>query len=194
MLPWPGSGTDISRVVAAGYAFVAAIFRKSAYLLDTHFKMTPAINAARHAKAPFHVHEYVHDPKAESYGEEAAVKLNLPLARVFKTLVVSLDGRELAVAVVPVSGMLDMKVCAAALGAKKCDMADRKAAERSTGYVLGGISPLGQKKRLRTVIDVSAQGFETVFVSAGRRGLEIELAPAELARLTGGVFATLSRG
>jgi len=194
MLPWPGSGTDISRVVAAGYAFVAAIFRKSAYLLDTHFKMTPAINTARQAKVPFHVHEYVHDPKAESYGEEAAVKLNLPLARVFKTLVVSLDGRELAVAVVPVSGMLDMKACAAALGAKKCDMADRKAVERSTGYVLGGISPLGQKKRLRTVIDVSAQGFETVFVSAGRRGLEIELAPAELARLTGGVFAALSRG
>jgi Cys-tRNA(Pro)/Cys-tRNA(Cys) deacylase len=194
MLPWPGSGTDISRVVAAGYAFVAAIFRKSASLLDTHFKMTPAITAARHAKAPFHVHEYVHDPKAESYGEEAAVKLNLPQARVFKTLVVSLDGRELAVAVVPVSGMLDMKACAAALGAKKCDMADRKAAERSTGYVLGGISPLGQKKRLRTVIDVSAQGFETMFVSAGRRGLEIELAPAELARLTGGVFAALSRG
>ncbi len=157
-------------------------------------KMTPAINAARQAKVPFQVHEYAHDPKAESYGEEAAVKLDLPPARVFKTLVVSLDGKELAVAVVPVSGMLDMKACAAALGAKKCDMAEHKAAERSTGYVLGGISPLGQKKRLRAVIDASARGFDTVFVSAGRRGLEIELAPADLARLTGGVFAALSRG
>jgi Cys-tRNA(Pro)/Cys-tRNA(Cys) deacylase len=155
--------------------------------------MTPAINAARAAKLPFQVHEYAHDPKAESYGEEAAVKLDLPPARVFKTLVVSLDGKELAVAVVPVSGMLDMKACAAALGAKKCDMAEGKAAERSTGYVLGGISPLGQRKRLPTVIDASARGFDTVFVSAGRRGLEIELAPADLARLTGGVFAALSR-
>jgi Cys-tRNA(Pro)/Cys-tRNA(Cys) deacylase len=145
------------------------------------------------AKLPFQVHEYAHDPKAESYGEEAAVKLDLPPARVFKTLVVSLDGKELAVAVVPVSGMLDMKACAAALGAKKCDMAEGKAAERSTGYVLGGISPLGQRKRLPTVIDASARGFDTVFVSAGRRGLEIELAPADLARLTGGVFAALSR-
>ena len=121
--------------------------------------MTPAINAAKHAKVPFNIHEYAHDPKAPSYGEEAAVKLGLPLERVFKTLVVSLDGKELAVAVVPVSGMLDMKHCAAALGGKKCDMAERKDAERSTGYVLGGISPLGQKKRLRTVIDESAQGF-----------------------------------
>jgi len=155
--------------------------------------MTPAINAAKQAKVPFHVHEYVHDPKAESYGEEAAVKLNLPLARVFKTLVVALDGKALAVAVVPVSGKLDMKACAAALGGKKCDMAAQRDAERSTGYVLGGISPLGQKKRLRTVIDASAQGFETMFVSAGRRGLEIELAPADLARLTAGVWADVSR-
>lgn len=155
--------------------------------------MTPAINAAKQAKVPFQVHEYVHDPKVESYGEEAAVKLALPLARVFKTLVVSLDGKAPAVAVVPVSGLLDMKHCAAALGAKKCEMAERKDAERSTGYVLGGISPLGQKKRLRTVIDESARGFGTLFVSAGRRGLEIELAPADLARLTGGVFAAVSR-
>jgi Cys-tRNA(Pro)/Cys-tRNA(Cys) deacylase len=155
--------------------------------------MTPAINAAKQAKVPFHVHEYVHDPKAESYGEEAAVKLDLPLARVFKTLVVALDGKDLAVAVVPVSGKLDLKACAAALGGKKCDMAAQKDAERATGYVLGGISPLGQRKRLRTVIDASAQGFGTVFVSAGRRGLEIELAPADLARLTGAVYADVGR-
>lgn len=155
--------------------------------------MTPAINAAKQARVPFQVHEYVHDPKAESYGEEAAVKLNLPLARVFKTLVVSLEGKGLAVAVVPVSGRLDLKHCAAALGAKKCDLAAHRDAERSTGYVLGGISPLGQKKRLPTVVDASARGYATVFVSAGRRGLEIELAPDDLARLTGAVFATVSR-
>lgn len=155
--------------------------------------MTPAINAAKQARVPFQVHEYVHDPKAESYGEEAAEKLNLPLAQVFKTLVVSLDGKGLAVAVVPVSGKLDMKACAAALGAKKSEMAARHDAERVTGYVLGGISPLGQKKRLPTVIDVSAREFETLFVSAGRRGLEIELSAADLARLTAGIFADVSR-
>lgn len=155
--------------------------------------MTPAINAAKQAKTPFQVHEYMHDPKAESYGEEAAVKLNLPLERVFKTLVVELDGKSLAVAVVPVSGKLDMKACAAALGGKKCEMAAQKDAERSTGYVLGGISPLGQKKRLPTLIDASAQGFITLFVSAGRRGLEIELAPDDLAKLTDAHFAAVSR-
>lgn len=167
---------------------------KMARFSSTRASMTPAINAAKQARLPFRVHEYVHDPKAESYGEEAAGKLGLPLARVFKTLVVSLDGKELAVAVVPVSGLLDLKHCAAALGAKKCDMAERKDAERATGYVLGGISPLGQKKRLRTVIDASAREFDTMFVSAGRRGLEIELAPADLARLTGAVFAAVGRG
>ncbi|MEW5787041.1 MAG: Cys-tRNA(Pro) deacylase [Pseudomonadota bacterium] len=153
--------------------------------------MTPAINAAKLARVTFTVHEYVHDPKAESYGEEAAEKLGLPLARVFKTLVVSAEGKGLAVAVVPVAGKLDMKACAAALGAKKCEMAAKKDAERSTGYVLGGISPLGQKKRLPTLVDGSAGSFGTVFVSAGRRGLEIELAPADLLRLTGGRFAPL---
>jgi Cys-tRNA(Pro)/Cys-tRNA(Cys) deacylase len=157
------------------------------------FFMTPAINAAKQARVPFHVHEYMHDPKAESYGEEAAVKLNLPLERVFKTLVVELDGKSLAVAVVPVSGKLDMKACAAALGGKKCEMAAQKDAERSTGYVLGGISPLGQKKRLPTLIDASAQGLSTLFVSAGRRGLEIELAPDDLVKLTAARFAEVSR-
>lgn len=155
--------------------------------------MTPAINAAKQAKVPFCIHEYLHDPKAESYGEEAAEKLDLPLQQVYKTLVVSLDGKTLAVAVVPVAGMLDMKHCAAALGGKKCEMATQKDAERATGYVLGGISPLGQKKRLRTVIDASAQQFATIFVSAGRRGLEIELAPADLAALTGATFAAVGR-
>ena len=145
--------------------------------------MTPAINAAKQARVPHRVHGYDHDRVAESYGEEAAEKLGLPFERVFKTLVVVVDGKQLAVAVVPVSGKLDMKHCAAALGGKKCEMAPQKDAERATGYVLGGISPLGQKKRLPTVIDASAQALATLFVSAGRRGLEIELAPEDLRRL-----------
>jgi Cys-tRNA(Pro)/Cys-tRNA(Cys) deacylase len=155
--------------------------------------MTPAINAAKQGNVQFRVHEYMHDPKAESYGEEAAEKLDLPLERVFKTLVVELDGKTLAVAVVPVAGKLDMKAGAAALGAKKCEMAARKDVERATGYLLGGISPLGQKKRLPTLIDISAKDFGTLFVSAGRRGLEIELAPDDLARLTGARFMAISR-
>ncbi|HNA29225.1 MAG TPA: Cys-tRNA(Pro) deacylase [Thiobacillaceae bacterium] len=155
--------------------------------------MTPAIHAAKRAALTFQVHAYVHDPRATAYGEEAATALGLPPERVFKTLVVSLEGSGLAVAVVPVSGLLDMKRCAAALGAKKCEMADKGDAERATGYVPGGISPLGQKRRLRTLIDASARAFPTLYVSAGRRGLEIELAPEDLARLTGGTFADISR-
>ena len=155
--------------------------------------MTPALQAAKQARIPHQMHAYDHDRAAESYGEEAAEKLGLPFERVFKTLVVLLDGKQLAVAVVPVSGMLDLKHCAAALGGKKCEMAPRKEAERATGYVLGGISPLGQKKRLPTVIDTSAQSLPTMFVSAGRRGLEIELAPEDLRRLTAGRFADLGR-
>lgn len=155
--------------------------------------MTPATNAAKQDKVPFCAHVYDHDPKAESYGEAAAVKPNLPLARVFKTLVVSPEGKALAVAVVPVPGMLHLKYCAAVLGAKMCDMAAHKDAERATGYVWGGISPLGQKKRLPTVIAASAKNFKTVYVSAGRHGLEIELAPDDLARLAGAVLAAVSR-
>ena len=155
--------------------------------------MTPAIHAAKRAALTFQVHAYVHDPRATAYGEEAATALGLPPERVFKTLVVSLEGSGLAVAVVPVSGLLDMKRCAAVLGAKKCEMADKGDAERATGYVPGGISPLGQKRRLRTLIDASARAFPTLYVSAGRRGLEIELAPEDLARLTGGTFADISR-
>ncbi|MGE4553946.1 MAG: Cys-tRNA(Pro) deacylase [Desulfovibrionaceae bacterium] len=154
--------------------------------------MTPAINAAKQARIPYTVHEYEHDPAARSYGEEAAEKTGIPPARVFKTLVADVGGRDLVVAVVPVSGQLDLKALAKALGVKKAAMADPRAVERSTGYVLGGVSPLGQKKRLATVIDASAQDFETMFVSAGRRGLEIELAPADLARLTGAAFAPIA--
>jgi Cys-tRNA(Pro)/Cys-tRNA(Cys) deacylase len=139
---------------------------------------TPAIAAAEKAGLAFAVHEYEHDPSADSYGLEAAEKVGVDPARVFKTLVVSLDG-TLAVACVPVELQLDLR----ALG-KRAELADRKRAEAATGYVLGGISPLGQRRKLPTLVDTSALTHETVFVSAGRRGLEIELAPAELVRLT----------
>jgi Cys-tRNA(Pro)/Cys-tRNA(Cys) deacylase len=143
-------------------------------------KGTRAIVAAERAGITFRVHEYAHDPKATSYGLEAATKLGLDPARVFKTLVADVDG-TLTVAIVPVGAQLDLK----ALG-KRVTMADVRQAERTTGYVTGGISPLGQRKRLPTVLDESALDFETIHVSAGRRGLEIELAPSDLLELTGG--------
>lgn len=159
--------------------------------------MTPAVTVAEKAGIRFTLHRYAHDPDAPSYGAEAAEKLNLPAERVFKTLVAStaLAGREtLAVAVVPVAGQLDLKRLAAALGGKKAVMADVAEAQRTTGYLVGGISPLGQKRRLPTVLDRSVGRFATVFVSAGRRGLEIELAPADLQRLTGAVVAPIAAG
>jgi Cys-tRNA(Pro)/Cys-tRNA(Cys) deacylase len=143
-------------------------------------KGTPAIVAAERAGISFTVHEYVHDAKAVSYGLEAAEKLGVDATRVFKTLVAEVD-RTLTVAIVPVEAKLDLR----ALG-KRVSMADPKLAERTTGYVTGGISPLGQRKQLPTVLDESALAFETIYVSAGRRGLEIELAPADLLALTGG--------
>lgn len=153
--------------------------------------MTPGIEVAKKAKVMHQVHEYSHDPASESYGLEAVEKLGVPAGQVFKTLVVSLDGRELAVGVVPVASMLSMKLIARALGAKKAAMALRTDVERATGYVLGGVSPLGQKKRLRTVIDSSATSHATIYVSAGRRGLEIELGPEDLRRLANGMFADI---
>lgn len=153
--------------------------------------MTPAINAAKKAKIRYTIHEYRHDPSADSYGMEAAEKLKVPAKQVFKTLVVSLDDRELAVAVIPVSSMLNMKFFARAAGVKKCVMAAAADVERTTGYVLGGVSPLGQKKRLRTIIDASAAPLASMFVSAGRRGLEIELSPPDLKNLTGASFAAI---
>lgn len=157
--------------------------------------MTPAITAANKAGVQVRVLRYEHDPAAASYGTEAAEKLGLPADRVFKTLIAHAvpGGREaLAVAMVPVSGSLDLKKLAAALGSKKAEMADADAAERATGYQVGGISPLGQKKRLATVLDESALRFETIYVSAGRRGLQIEIAPADLLKLTGGRTAPIS--
>ena len=153
--------------------------------------MTPGINLARKQKITHTVHEYTHDPDSESYGQEAADKLGVPASRVFKTLVVSLDNKTLAVAVLPVSGMLSMKQIARAAGAKKATMAPPADVERATGYVLGGVSPLGQKKRLKTIIDVSAADYDTVYISAGRRGLEIELSPDDLKKLTNAVLAEI---
>jgi len=153
--------------------------------------MTPAITLAKNSGIVHRVHDYIHDVASESYGLEAAEKLGVSPDRVFKTLVVSLDGDTLAVAVVPVSGMLGLKAMARAAGARKAAMAARADAERATGYVLGGISPLGQKRRLRTVIDTSALNHATVYVSAGRRGLEIELSPDDLGKLVDASFASI---
>ena len=141
--------------------------------------MTPAVVAAERAGISFTLHEYEHEAGA-AYGLEAAAKTGVDPARVFKTLVVAQDG-QLSVAIVPVAAQLDLRT----LG-KRAALADRAAAERATGYVLGGISPLGQRKRLPTLLDESALAFETIFVSAGRRGLEIELAPGDLLAQTGG--------
>ncbi|AQU81581.1 MULTISPECIES: Cys-tRNA(Pro) deacylase [unclassified Halomonas] len=154
--------------------------------------MTPAINSAKQAGIIFQLHEYHHDAAAHSYGLEAAEKLGVSVDQVFKTLVVKLDGKQLAVGVVPVNCQLGLKQIAKAAGAKKAMMAAPEEVERTTGYVLGGVSPLGQKKRLPTFIDASAQAFPTLYVSAGRRGLEIELSPNDLAALSQGRFAALS--
>ncbi|TWF94488.1 Cys-tRNA(Pro) deacylase [Saccharopolyspora dendranthemae] len=154
-------------------------------------KETPATALLNKKGVTHRVHAYDHDPRADSFGLEAAEALQQSPDRVFKTLVADVDG-NLTVGVVPVTGQLDLKALAAAAGGKKAKMAEIAAAERATGYVAGGISPLGQKKRLAVVIDTSAQAFDTIFCSAGRRGLEIELAPQDLADLLGATFAEIS--
>ncbi|MEU6843655.1 Cys-tRNA(Pro) deacylase [Streptomyces sp. NPDC046716] len=153
---------------------------------------TPATVALTAAGTAFTVHSYEHDPAHPSYGEEAAEAMGVSPDRVFKTLVADVDGR-LTVAVVPVAGQLDLKALAAAVGGKRAAMADPALAERTTGYVRGGISPLGQRKQLPTVIDASAAEHPTICVSGGRRGLEVELAAADLAALTGAVLAPVGR-
>lgn len=153
-------------------------------------KGTPATVVVARAKVEHRIREYDHDPAAPSYGLEAAEQLGVDPAGVFKTLVAEVDGR-LAVAVVPVAARLDLKALAAAAGGRKAVMAEAAAAERATGYVVGGISPLGHRKRLPVFLDASMQDRPTVLVSAGRRGLELELSPADLAHLSGGTFAAL---
>lgn len=155
--------------------------------------MTPAIDLLKQTGTPFQTLSYRHDAKASSYGLEAVEKLGLDAKTVFKTLLAQTEQNELLVAVVPVAGTLDLKALAQAAGCKKCDMANPQAAQRATGYLVGGISPLGQKKAHRTFIDESAQLLEQMHVSAGRRGLEIELAPQDLVRLSQAVFAPVGK-
>ena len=152
---------------------------------------TPATALLTRQAVPHTLHPYEHDPRASSYGEEAAGALGVDPARLFKTLVATVDG-TLAVGVVPVTGSLDLKALAAALGGKRAAMADPAAAARATGYVTGGISPLGLKTRLRVAVDESAAAWPTVYVSAGRRGLQVELDPADLVRLTGATLAPIA--
>lgn len=154
---------------------------------------TPATALLARRKVEHTLHPYGHDPRAGSYGAEAAAALGVDPARLFKTLVAAVDG-ALAVGVVPVTGSLDLKALAAALGGKRAAMADPAAAERATGYVTGGISPLGLRSRLPVALDASALDWPTVYVSAGRRGLQVELAPADLVLVTGAVVARLRAG
>ena len=153
---------------------------------------TPATVALAKAGVAFTVHPYDHDPTAESYGLEAAEALGVPPERVFKTLVARVDD-ALTVAIVPVSGTLDLKALAKACGAKRAVMAEIRDAERATGYVAGGISPLGQRTRLPTVIDTRVTDFPTVFVSGGKRGVDLELAPDDLIQLTSAATAPVGR-
>ena len=155
---------------------------------------TPATAALARAGIPFTIHEYVHEPGVTGYGEEATAALGVPPHRIYKTLIVRVDGARLVVAVLPIGGQLSMKAIAAATGGKRADLAAAADAERSSGYVLGGISPLGQRKRLPTVVDASLLGHPTIYCSAGRRGMQVELAPAALIGLTGASVAPIVAG
>jgi Cys-tRNA(Pro)/Cys-tRNA(Cys) deacylase len=154
--------------------------------------VTPAVLALDRAGVPYTLHPYQHDPRSTSFGMEAAIELGLDPDRVFKTLLATVDGM-LAVAVVPVSTMLDLKALARALGGSRAAMAEVAAAERATGYVAGGISPVGQKRAHPTVLDETAALWDTIFVSAGRRGLDLEIAPTDLVAVTGATVADISR-
>ncbi len=153
---------------------------------------TPATALLSKAKVAFTLHPYRHDGGSGGYGEQAAAALGVAPERIFKTLIAQVDG-ALACGLVPVARRLDLKAFAAALGRKKAELADPAAAARATGYVVGGISPLGQRSRLPIVVDASVERFETVYVSAGRRGLQVELAPGDLLRLSSAVTAEITQ-
>jgi Cys-tRNA(Pro)/Cys-tRNA(Cys) deacylase len=154
--------------------------------------MTPAVQAAQRAKIAFTLHEYAHDDAAESFGLEAAAALHVDPLQIFKTLIAQTEDAGLAIGIVPVAARLNLKALATAVGAKKADLADPAIAQRATGYVVGGISPLGTRKRLPTVLDPSALNFPTIYVSAGRRGLQIQLSPQDLIRLTRATTAPIA--
>ena len=153
---------------------------------------TPAVRRLAGAQVDYQLHRYDHDPEAESLAEEVAVALDVPSERVFKTLVTLVDDRPV-VAVVPASGKLDLEALASVVGGRRAVMAHPLEAERVTGYVIGGISPLGHKRKSPVVVDASAHGWTTIFVSAGKRGLEVELAPGDLIRLAGATVAAVRR-
>ena len=158
---------------------------------------TPATRALVATGVDFTEHPYEHDPRADSYGLEAAEAIGVPPERVLKTLLAQTDqprDHGLVVGIVPVTGQLDLKALAAAVGAKKATMADPALAERTTGYVVGGISPIGQKRALPTVLDESATAHPSVYVSGGRRGLDLEIAPGDLASVTGAIVAAIAKG
>jgi Cys-tRNA(Pro)/Cys-tRNA(Cys) deacylase len=152
---------------------------------------TPATALLDKQGVPYRLHPYQHDPRSRSYGDEAAATLGVPARRIFKTLIASVDG-ALVCAVVPVAATLNLKALAASVGGKRSELADAAKAQRATGYVLGGISPLGHKTTIRVVLDATIWDHETVYVSAGKRGLQVELSPAELVRLTNGTLASIS--
>ncbi len=154
--------------------------------------MTPAIDLLIKQKIPHQLHEYQHDPACQAYGLEAAEKIGVPVELVFKTLVVKLDAKQLAVAIIPVAEKLSMKAIAKAAKAKKAVMAEAKEVQRSSGYILGGVSPLAQKRQLATFIDDSARSLSTIYVSGGRRGLDIALTPTDLKELLKANYAPLT--
>jgi Cys-tRNA(Pro)/Cys-tRNA(Cys) deacylase len=154
--------------------------------------MTPAINLLKKNKCEFKIHKYKHDPACTDYGNEAASELGVDENRVFKTLLVELSPKELVVCVLPVNKKLFLKAISNFFKAKNATMADKQEAQKVTGYLLGGISPLGQKKRLKTLIDKSILDFETIFVSGGKRGLDIEVLPSDLEALLSASFKTIT--
>jgi len=157
-------------------------------------KVTPAVNAAKAAGVAFRLMEYDYDPSADAIGLHAAAALGLDPALVYKTLIVQLEPKGLACAVIPVAAKLDLKAIAAAAKVKKADLADPALAEKTTGYLVGGISPLGQKKPLPTFVDASAEGLDEMVVNGGRRGLQILLAPADLARVAKATVCPITAG